>query len=183
MLRLVVMSCFALVHFTCQAENISFEEAIKKKEFKVDMSDPSLSKRHEATTLLISCVDFRLRDETEKLMRNHLNLADDYDEISIPGASLAFVTDQYPHWGKTLHDIIDLLKNLHHIKRVVFLDHRNCGAYTLLKGKDHATTKEKETFCHTQVFSETKAKMSKEFPHLEVHTLLMGLDGTVENIH
>ena len=36
-------------------------------------------KKHTASTLLISCVDFRLRDKTEKLMIEKFNLLDDYD--------------------------------------------------------------------------------------------------------
>jgi carbonic anhydrase len=182
MKRLPLTLCLAIISSKSNAETQSFENAIKKDVYKIEMSDPNLAKKHEATTLLISCVDFRLRDETEKLMVKHLFLEDNYDEISIPGASLALVADQYPHWGKTLLDIIELLKNLHHIKRIIFLDHRNCGAYTLLKGKEHAETKEKETLSHREIFVLAKDKIKKEFPQMEIHTLLMGLDGTVENI-
>jgi carbonic anhydrase len=182
MIRLSLTLCLVIISYKCHTEEQSFENAIKKDIYKIDMSDPNLAKKHEATTLLISCVDFRLRDETEKLMVKHLFLEDNYDEISIPGASLALIADQYPHWEKTLLDIVGLVKNLHHIKRIIFLDHRNCGAYTLLKGKEHATTKEKETLCHKEVFVLARDKIKKEFPQIEIHTLLMGLDGTVENI-
>ena len=55
---------------------------------------PSKKKR-TASTLLISCVDFRLRDKTEKLMIEKFNLLDDYDEVTIPGASLALTKDSH----------------------------------------------------------------------------------------
>ena len=118
-------------------ENDQFSKIIKSKQFTVDVSNANLSKMHNASTLLVSCVDFRLRDETEKFMRNDLKLLDDYDEISIAGASLALQEPGHPHWRQTLLETIEILKSLHHIKRVILLDHRECGAYKLVFGKEH----------------------------------------------
>jgi hypothetical protein len=160
----------------------NFEEIIQQSTFRVDVSAPNLDKKHETSTLLVSCVDFRLRDETDKLMEKHLFLMDDYDEIALPGASLALVQTKYPHWNKTLKDLIGLIEKLHHIKRVIFLDHRGCGAYNLLQGKEHAATPEKETHSHKAVLDRAREILKKDFPKLKVYTLLMGLDGVVENI-
>lgn len=184
------MYIFQLIAFLllvgCSADtavnNKTFDELIKQPTIMVPVSSPDLEKKHEASTLLISCVDFRLRDETDKLMETHLSLLDDYDEIALPGASLALVQTKYPHWGKTVKDLISLLEKLHHIKRVIFLDHCGCGAYKLLQGKEHAATREKETHSHKIVFDKAREILKKEFPNLKVYTLLMGLDGVVENI-
>ena len=46
----------------------SFEELIKQDVFQVPNTDASQEKMHEASTLLIGCIDFRLRDETAKLI-------------------------------------------------------------------------------------------------------------------
>jgi hypothetical protein len=75
-------------------------------------------KKHTASTLLISCVDFRLRDKTEKLMIEKFNLLDDYDEVSIPGASLALTKDAHLNWKEMVEEMIDMLRKLHHIKRI-----------------------------------------------------------------
>ncbi len=160
----------------------TFDEAIKKESFKVEPSKIDLEKTHEASTLVISCVDFRLRDETEKFLREQLYLLDDYDEISLPGASLAFVEKKYPHWGQTVEEIIGLLKDLHHIKRVIFIDHMGCGAYKLIKGEEIMKTPDTEREAHRKEFKKVRKKMKQKFPHLEVHTLLMNLDGKVENV-
>lgn len=165
-----------------KAQITSFDEAIKIPVFKVAISSPNLEKMHEASTLLISCVDFRLRDETERLMSKHFFLRDDYDEVVLPGAALSLVQTQYPHWSKTLEDLVRLIERLHHIKRVIFLDHRGCGAYNLLQGKEHAETKEKETLSHKIILDAARSMLKTKFPNLTVHTLLMGLDGVVENI-
>ncbi len=54
-----------------------------KKIIKVEVSKEHLKTLNEASTLLISCVDFRLIDETDKLMKQ-LGLEDDFDKVSLP---------------------------------------------------------------------------------------------------
>ncbi|XVN41508.1 MAG: hypothetical protein RCO49_03005 [Rickettsia endosymbiont of Argas persicus] len=104
---------------------------VEKKIIKVEVSKEHLKTLNEASTLLISCVDFRLIDETDKLMKQ-LGLEDDFDKVSLPGASLALVNETYTHWGKTIEDTIEILQDLHNIKQIIFLDHRECGAYKKL---------------------------------------------------
>jgi carbonic anhydrase len=159
-----------------------FEKTIKKKHFKVRMSHSKLKKDHDASTLLISCVDFRLRDETEYLMSKVFGLKDDYDEISLPGAALALANDKYPHWTQTIEEIIALLQGLHNIKQVILLDHRQCGAYNLIVGKDHAKTKQSELIAHKEVLNKASQMIKDKMPDLKVYCLLMGLNGVVENI-
>lgn len=158
----------------------TFNEAIHEHQtFKVTPSKPNLKELHQASTLVISCVDFRLRDETERLFREHLSLLDDYDEVSLPGASLAFVDANHQEWGKTISDTIGLLKNLHNINQVVFLDHMGCGAYKYIKGEQAVNLPEKEKKEHLASFQEAREKMTRDFPELKVYTLIMELDGTV----
>ena len=142
---------------------------------------PSKKKR-TASTLLISCVDFRLRDKTEKLMIEKFNLLDDYDEVTIPGASLALTKDSHLNWKEMVEEMIDMLRKLHHIKRVILLDHRDCGAFKLIKGQGHTKTRALETQTHIEVMQEAKASLQSKFSHLEVRTMLLELDGTVEDL-
>lgn len=160
----------------------AFDKMIKQKNFHVQPSQKNLSHLHEASTLVISCVDFRLRDETADLLNRVLKLEDQYDEIALPGASLAFVEKTKAHWGQTIEDCIQILKDLHHIKKIIFIDHLECGAYKLLKGKEAVSTHEKEKAAHLKAFKDTRKKMKKLFPDLQVYTFLMGLDGNVENV-
>ncbi len=139
-------------------------------------------KKHTASTLLISCVDFRLRDKTEKLMIEKFNLLDDYDEVSIPGASLALTKDAHLNWKEMVEEMIDMLRKLHHIKRIILLDHRDCGAFKLIKGSKHTTTRELETQTHLEVMQEAKKSLQSKFSHLEVYTMLLDLDGSVEDL-
>jgi hypothetical protein len=107
---------------------------------------------------------------------------DDYDEVSLPGASLAFVETSKNHWGQTIEEIIGVLKTLHNIKNVIFIDHMGCGAYKLMKGDAVMKTKDTERAAHLEEFKKARKKMQEKFPDLHVYTFLMGLDGVVENI-
>lgn len=159
-----------------------FHAVINKGQVKVDVSNKNLADLHTASSLVISCVDFRLRDELSNLLNVHMGLLDDYDEIALPGAALGLNAPQYAHWKHTIHDVIDIVKNLHHIKRIILVDHRGCGAYNLIKGKQSVATKDKEYQTHKSVLLNVKAQLNAKFPKLEVYTLLMGLDGLVEVI-
>ena len=159
----------------------TFDKQIKKDHLFVPVSNHSQANMHTASTLLVSCIDFRLRDETAELMEEIFKLTDQYDEVAIPGSSLALVAkDAKPHWGETLKDIISLASNLHKIERVIFLDHRECGAYKIILGDESVSTHDKETKAHKKIFKKTRKVFAKQFPDLKVYTLLMGLDGKVE---
>jgi carbonic anhydrase len=158
------------------------EDLLAKKVIKVSVSKEHLRTLYEASTLLISCVDFRLREETDQFM-DKLNLKDNYDIVSLPGASLALINDQYSYWGKTIEDTIEVLQKLHNIKQIIFLDHRECGAYKLLIGEEYLKTREKETAAHVEILNKARKVVKEKFPQLKVYTFLMGLDGVVEQIY
>lgn len=181
----IVFLCILAIIPAVYLENkpVSFEESIKKDQFIVPISKSDLNQMKDASTLLISCVDFRLRHETERLMRTQLHLLDDYDEVAMPGASLALTQTGHPHWKETLEDIVALVEKLHNIKRIILLDHRDCGAYKLIKGNKYSKTKEIETESHKETLLEAKKILEKKFPNLKVYTMLLGLDGVVENFH
>ncbi|MXN89888.1 hypothetical protein GR160_01495 [Flavobacterium sp. Sd200] len=89
--------------------------------------------------LLISCIDLRLMDNIVRFM-DHDNLTNRYDQFILAGTSIgAFVADgtdtdlehipAYSAWLTTLKQHIDLAIQLHEIRDIYILEHRNCGAY------------------------------------------------------
>ena len=160
-----------------------FDEIIMSQDsFKVMPSQNNLRELHTATTLVISCVDFRLRDETTKLFDDIFKMQDDYDEVALPGASLSYVVDEFPEWNTTVSNIITILKKLHSIKRIVFLDHYECGAYKMVKGKQHTYNREDDLKMHQEVMIQASNKLKKEFPDLKVYGLMMDLNGHVDKV-
>jgi carbonic anhydrase len=136
----------------------------------------------KTTTLLVSCIDSDLRSEVQDFMENTLQLKDTYDEFMMPGAALSYLQVAYPEWSRTLEDVIKVAKNNQGIKRVIFLDHLECQAYKLLHPLYARESHEKQLEGHKKTFSEVRKKLSKVFPDLEIHTLVMDDQGTILNI-
>ena len=98
------------------------------------------------------------------------------------GASLGALTDKYPAWNKTFWDHLEVSIALHHVKRVILLDHRDCGAYKVILNTDLAKDPETETAAHGLHLKKLEALINQKYPDLAVETLLMALDGSVETV-
>ena len=131
--------------------------------------------------LLLSCMDYRLIDEIDRYMTSR-GLRDKYDHIILAGASLGAITEKYPAWNKTFWGHLDVAIQLHHIHKVIVMDHRDCGAYKVILEKDFYQDPVKETAIHSEKLNELRRQIKAKYPKLEVELLLMDLDGKVENI-
>lgn len=131
--------------------------------------------------LLLSCMDYRLVDETGRYM-NRRGLRDKYDHIVLAGASLGAVTEKYPDWNQTFWDHLGLAIDLHKIHKVIILDHRDCGAYKQILGEDFSKNRKKETRVHATYLKQLKELIKQKHQELEVELLLMNLAGKVERI-
>lgn len=134
-----------------------------------------------AEVLLLTCMDYRLIDDTERYMSGR-GLRDKYDHIILAGASLGALTDKYPAWNKTFWEHLDVAIQLHHTHKVIVIDHRDCGAYKVVLGEDFSKNRAKETVVHAEKLQELRKQISKKYSKLEVELLLMDLEGKVEKI-
>src|SRR5215475_13678731 len=85
----------------------------------------------QADTLLLSCIDYRLPGKIARYMEAR-GLYANYDHVILAGASLGVTNTHYRHWGRTFWDHLDLAIRLHSIRRVIMLDHRECGSYRVI---------------------------------------------------
>ena len=135
----------------------------------------------KADVLLLSCIDYRLIDYTAQYMVGR-GLRGNYDYVILAGASLGAITNKYPSWNKTFWDHVGLAIKLHSIRKVMVMDHRDCGAYKLILGENCCSPRDIETNVHrTQMQSLGKA-IRRRHPGLEVELLLMDVNGVVEKI-
>jgi len=109
-------------------------------------------------------------------------MTNDYDQVSLAGASLAAVSDKFPSSNAAFWDHIGIAKTLHHIKKVIVVDHRDCGAYKVSFGKDYKADAAGETTQHKSVMEQVKAKLAKTHPDLASEFYIMGLDGKTERV-
>ena len=131
--------------------------------------------------LLLSCMDYRLVDDIARYMDGR-GMTNNYDHVVLAGASLGALVEAKPDWGKTFWDHVDVAKQLHHIHKVIIMDHRDCGAYKVFLGPDAVKDAEAETKSHTAQLRKLAAQVAAKHPDLGVELLLMSLDGSVEPI-
>lgn len=131
--------------------------------------------------LLLSCMDYRLVDDTEAFMAG-LGMKNRYDHIVLAGAALGAVTGKFPAWNQAFWEHLDVAISLHHIKKVMVLDHRDCGAYKVVLGEDFGKQPDKETRVHAETLMTLRQQILAKYPQLAVETYLMALDGSVQQI-
>ena len=141
----------------------------------------------DTDALLLSCMDYRLVHDTAEYMQNERHLLNRYDYVILAGASLGVNNRTYRNWGRTFWQHLDTAIALHHIHEVIVMDHRNCGAYKLLLGRDFPPDpteeqRKEETKVHKQQLDRLARAIHRRRPDLDVTSLLMNLDGSVEEI-
>ena len=135
----------------------------------------------EADALLLSCMDYRLTDETARYMAGR-GMKDKYDHVVLAGASLGAITTKYRAWGTTFWEHLDVAIALHQVPKVIVLDHRDCGAYRTILGEDLAGNPPREMTVHAQQLHALREAIKKRHAKLDVELLLMALDGKVETV-
>jgi hypothetical protein len=135
----------------------------------------------QVDALLLTCMDYRLTDSIELYMEQR-GLQDKYDHVVLAGASLGAITHKYPAWNRTFWQHLDIALQLHHVPKVIVVDHRDCGAYKLIFGPESASDPELETRTHAEQLRDLRRAINTQYPELQVETLLMSLDGTVETM-
>lgn len=118
---------------------------------------------HQAEAIIITCVDFRLQEAINKWIAQHLT-SKTFDRVALGGGVKNL---------DTILSQIETAVKLHHIKKVVLINHEDCGAY------EAESTPEQ----HAQDLKTAKNKVKEIYPNLQVETYYLHLDGTFEFIY
>jgi len=137
----------------------------------------ALDQGYEA--MLLKCIDPRFTTNTWAYMsaRGWQNL---YSQFNIAGGPIGVVAPAFAKWHDTFWENLGISVQLHNVKRVVGITHRDCGAAKIAYGEAKVATREIETETHRAVFAEFRKQMSERQPKLAVETGLMAIDGTIE---
>lgn len=131
--------------------------------------------------LLLSCIDYRLVDDLVRFMDSKGH-TDKYDHFVLAGASAGASHEKFKAWHETFWSHLQVAIDLHKIHKVIVIDHRDCGAYKIAIGPDHAKDPAKELKAHAAILLPFAASIKKKHKQLEVETYLMAVDGTVEEV-
>lgn len=139
------------------------------------------SKGHTTEALVLSCMDFRMMDHVSNFLADK-GLQGKYDLVAIAGAAIGVMNDAKPTWGELFWEHVGLAQDLHEIRRVIVIDHRDCGACKAFVSSDCADDRQHELEIHTKWLSSLLEEVQNRAPDLAVELYLMDLDGSVEVI-
>jgi carbonic anhydrase len=136
-------------------------------------------KQYEA--MIVGCIDPRLQTPVRNFAVKH-GLSGKYSQFVFAGAAIGAVAPKFESWHQTFWDNLGITKDLHKIKRLIAIDHRDCGAAKVAYGDDCCSTPEKEDATHKAALAEFRKQVDKwsaehNWP-LKVETYLMAIDGT-----
>lgn len=117
---------------------------------------------HACEAIIVTCIDFRFQEYINNWIAENFT-PKSFDRIAIAGGvfDLEYILKQ-----------VGISKRLHHIKKVVLINHEDCGAY------GEAGTPEK----HAEDLKNTASKIKRLFSDLETKTYYLHLSGTFKLI-
>ena len=129
--------------------------------------------------MLLSCIDPRVVDPVRNYM-NARGLEGKYSQFTIAGAAVAVEANAFAAWRQTFWDNLAISVELHKIKRVFAIDHRDCGATRIAYGLQSVANAAAETDTHKRVLAAFRQDVQRRHAGVRVETGLMALDGSIE---
>ena len=129
--------------------------------------------------MVLGCIDPRLQEPMHRYTARR-RLTGKFSQFIIAGAAIGIVAEPFKDWRKAFWDNLATSIQLHHIKRVIAIDHRDCGAAKIAYGEAAVKDKATETATHKAALMEFKKQVAQRQPKLQVELGLMALDGSVE---
>ena len=130
--------------------------------------------------MVLSCIDPRMIDQVHYYMDVLSKKRCKYSQFVIAGAAVGVMAPKFKTWHVAFWENLDASISLHKIKKVIAIDHRDCGAAKLAYGDKSIADPATETATHKRVLAEFQKEVNRLHPNLEVVTGLMALDGNIE---
>ena len=135
-----------------------------------------MSQKYKA--MVLSCIDPRF----QPIIFNYLKkkkLLGKYSSFTIAGSAIGVTALKYKNWHRTFWDNIDTSIKLHKIKKLIVINHQDCGAAKMMNSKKFFNNII-ETEIHKKSFMLIKNKFKKKYPSLSIETILISLNKKVK---
>src|SRR5713101_1390988 len=120
----------------------------------------SLAAEGDYEAMLLSCIDPRMVAPVYKYM-DQRGLSGQCRQFVIAGAAIAVVAPKFAAWRPAFWDNLATTVQLHHIKRLIAIDHRDCGAAQIAYGASSIADPQIETETHRKVLTEFRKEVGK----------------------
>ena len=128
--------------------------------------------------MVLSCIDPRFQPIVFNYLKKR-KLNGKYSAFSIAGAAIGVTAPKFRKWHKTFWDNLETSIKLHKIKKLIVINHRDCGAAKIIYGKKKFDNFN-ETKIHENSFTKIKNRLKNKYPKLKIETILATLNKKVE---
>ena len=128
--------------------------------------------------MVLSCIDPRF----QPIVYNYLKkkkLTGKYSAFTIAGAAVGVTANRFKKWHKVFWDNFNTSVKLHNIKKLIVINHRDCGAAKIINGKKEFSLIN-ETKVHKTAFQKLKKIFKKKYPKLSIELKIISLNSKVE---
>ncbi len=142
---------------------------------------PSLAFAAEGNydAMLLTCIDPRFQEPVFNYMKSR-NMIGKYSQFTFAGAAIGVVAPAFKTWAPAFWDNLAASIQLHHIPKVIVINHRDCGAAKIAYGADKVANPQIETETHKAALMEFKKQLGERQPKLTAELGLMALDGKLQ---
>jgi len=138
-----------------------------------------MKNKYEAMTL--SCIDPRFQPKIFNYLKKR-KLSGKYSSFTIAGSAIGVTHNNFKKWHNTFIDNLSTSIKLHKIKKLIVINHQDCGAAKIANQKKEFNAFD-EMKIHLDSFFKIKKTINKKFPKLKIELYLMSLDKRVKKFN
>ena len=128
-------------------------------------------KKYEA--MVLSCMDPRFQPKVYKYLKAR-KLTGKYSAFTIAGAAIGVTHKKFKKWHFTFIDNLSTSIKLHKIKKIIVINHKDCGAAKIVNGKKKFNSII-ENKIHKESFKKIKKVLNNRFPALKINFKILSL--------
>ena len=128
--------------------------------------------------MVLSCIDPRFQPVVYNYLKKK-KLVGKYSSFTIAGSAVGVTASKFKRWQKAFWDNFDTSVKLHNIRKLIVINHRDCGAAKIINTKKEFS-KAIETSVHENSFQKIKKIFNKRYPKLRIELKLISLNSKVE---
>ena len=128
-------------------------------------------KKYEA--MVLSCMDPRFQPKVYKYLKTK-KLTGKYSAFTIAGAAIGVTHKKFKKWHSTFIDNLSTSIKLHKIRKIIVINHKDCGAAKIVNGKKKFNSII-ENKIHRESFKKIKKILNNRFPSLKINFKILSL--------
>ena len=128
--------------------------------------------------MALSCIDPRFQNIVYNYLKKK-TLNGKYSSFTIAGSAIGVTANKFKKWHKVFWDNFDTSVKLHSIKKLIVINHQDCGVAKIINGnKDFSKINELKV--HKNSFKKIKKIFKKKYPKLSIELKIISLNSKVE---